>query len=76
MARAARFTEQLSALIPEESKAFLLGCAQVEGVSEADVVRTLLDDAIEGVRLRLGQDALDERVEVGRAELARRADTR
>lgn len=72
MARTAQYTRQLSLLVSDDTKAFLLGSAEVEQESEAEVTRTLLDRAITEVCGVLGQQETDRRVELGRQVLARR----
>jgi hypothetical protein len=74
MARTAKYTESVSAMVEADHKAFLLGSAEVEGVSEGDVLRSLLDAAMEQL-LATGQldlGSIEARIDAGRAQLAAR----
>lgn len=72
MARTARYTESVSAMVEGEQKAFLLGSAIVEEVSEGDVLRALLEGGIAGARGVLTETEYEERMTRGRNELDRR----
>lgn len=72
MARTAQMKRQVSVLVTDEMKAFLIGSAMVENASEADVIRALLDESItRAAGGALGEEEIKRRVEVGRVELAR-----
>lgn len=71
MARVAQMKRQLSVLVTDEMKAFLIGSAVVENASEADVTRALLDLAIDQATADLSGHAVERRIEVGMRELAR-----
>lgn len=72
MARTARYTASVSAMVEEDTKAFLLGCAEVEQASEGDVIRSLFDQAIEHVKTMLTREEVEKRMTAGHAELTRR----
>lgn len=71
MARVAQMKRQLSVLVTDEMKAFLIGSAVVENASEADVTRALLDRAIDQATADLSGHVVEQRIEVGMRELAR-----
>lgn len=75
MARTARYTESVSAMVGEEQKAFLLGSADVEQVSEGDVLRSMLDAALAHLvdSGQLEPSAVEHRTAKGRELLAARA---
>jgi hypothetical protein len=74
MARTAQYTEQVSLLVSEEMKAFLLGSALAESVSEADVIRTLLDSAVTALHYdgHISSTEMETRAKAGRQVLAER----
>jgi hypothetical protein len=79
MARTAQYTEQVSLLVSEEMKAFLLGSALAESVSEADVIRALLDSAVSLLGSDVEQlgtltrEEIDARIRAGQQVLRERA---
>lgn len=74
MARTARFTESVSAMVAEDHKAFLLGSADREEVSEGDVLRSMLDAALAHLvdSGQLAPTEVEARVTKGRELLAAR----
>lgn len=71
-AEPAQLTEQISLLVDEETRAFLLGSRQADSArSEGAVARVLLTDAIESFRLAAPEEHR-RRVTLGRDELERR----
>jgi hypothetical protein len=65
--------QQLSVLVTHEMKAFLLGTATDEKVSEADVARRGLAYAMRKARVRLGTEEYERIVGLGTELLASRA---
>lgn len=74
MARTARFTESVSAMVPEDHKAFLLGSAETEEVSEGDVLRSMIETALAHLvdSGQLDSNAVEARMTKGRELLAAR----
>lgn len=74
-AEPALLTEHVNVLMTEETRAFLLGSKIADGArSEGAVARTLLDTAVHAYRCGHVKDYA-RRVELGRAELIKRAGT-
>lgn len=73
-AEPAQLTEHVNVLMTEETRAFLLGSKSVDGArSEAAVARALLEEAVSRFAAEYGLTRYNERVSIGRRELARRA---
>lgn len=69
-------TEQITCLVSEELRAFLLGSVEIDGArSEGDVIRSLLTAQMTSWR-ECAPAEFRGRVAAGRAELARRAAAR
>jgi len=72
-AEPALLTEHVNVLMTEETRAFLLGSKIADGArSEGAVARALLEDAIRSFELA-APDHYAKRIELGRAELTKRA---
>lgn len=72
----APLTEQISALVPEDTRAYLLGSVERDGArSEGVVVRSLLLMAVESMRLADPAEYA-ERVALGRREIVDRNEVR
>jgi hypothetical protein len=68
-----QLTEHVNVLMTDSTRAFLLGSKIVDGArSEAAVARALIDDAICDFTASNAAE-YERRVEIGRAELARRS---
>ena len=65
-------SEQVNALVPADTRAYLLGSVEADGArGEGAVIRALLSGALKRLQL-IDADEFRRRVELGRAEMGRR----